>query len=96
MRPFVEQLLQASFLLRELVVDLSDVHRLQIGVAVARVGLADVHKQVLVELERQKCITGHERSQKMTSVQFAKLPLMPSAFTVRRSRTSVTLRLLFH
>lgn len=63
-RPFVKQLLQASFLLWELVVDLSDVHRLQIGVAVARVGLADVHEQVLVELEGQKCISGGEKSQK--------------------------------
>ncbi len=62
--PFVKQLLQASFLLWEFVVDLPDVHRLQIGVAVARVGLADVHKQVLVELERQKCISGDEQSQK--------------------------------
>lgn len=62
--PFVKKLLQASFLLRELVIDLPDVHRLQIGVAVARVGLADVHEQVLVELERQKCISGYEQSQK--------------------------------
>lgn len=62
--PFVKQLPQASFLFWELVVDLSDIHRLQIGVAVARVGLANVHKQVLVELERQKCISGNEQSQK--------------------------------
>lgn len=53
-RPFLKQLLEASLLFRELVVDLPDVHRLQIGVAVARVGLADVHKQVLVELEQTK------------------------------------------
>ncbi len=66
-RPFIKQLLQASFLLRELVVDLPDVHRLQIGVAVARVGLADVHEQVLVELGRQKCISGGEQSQKGVS-----------------------------
>lgn len=50
--PFVKQLLQASFLLRELVVDLSYVHGLQVGVAVAGVGLPNVHKQVLVELQR--------------------------------------------
>lgn len=79
MWPFVKQILQASLLLRELVVDLPDVHRLQIGVAVARVGLADVHEQVLVELKRQKYISGVERSQEMTSVTFAKLPLTPSA-----------------
>lgn len=54
MWPFVKQLFQASFLLGELVVDLPDVHGLQIGVAVARVGLSDVHKQVLVELERKE------------------------------------------
>ncbi len=65
--PFVEQLLQSTFLLGELVVDLPDVHRLQIGVAVARVGLADVHEQVLVELERQKCISGSGQSQKGVS-----------------------------
>lgn len=62
--PFVKQLLQAPFLLWELIVDLSDVHGLQIGVAVARVGLTNVHKQVLVELQRQKRITGDEQSQK--------------------------------
>ena len=61
--PFVKQLLQAPFLLGELVIDLPDVHRLQIGVTVARVGLADMHEQVLVELERQKCISGDKRNQ---------------------------------
>lgn len=55
MRPFVKQLLEASLLFRELVVDLPDIHRLQVGIAVARVGLADVDKQVLVKLGRQKC-----------------------------------------
>lgn len=80
MWPFVEQVLQASFLLWELVVDLSDVHRLQIGIAVARVGLANVHKQVLVELGRPKCITGDEQ---MPLVRVAKLtpwvgPSVPS------------------
>lgn len=62
--PLVKQLFQAPFLLWELVIDLPDVHRLQIGVAVARIGLADMHKQVLVELEKQKCISGNERIQK--------------------------------
>lgn len=51
MWPFVKQLLEASLLFRELVVDLPDVHRLQVGVAVARVRLADVDKQVFVKLE---------------------------------------------
>lgn len=62
--PLVKQLFQAPFLLWELVIDLPDVHWLQIGVAVARIGLADMHKQVLVELEKQKCISGNERIQK--------------------------------
>lgn len=44
MGPFVEKLLEAPFLLREFVIDLPDVHRLQIGVAVGRVGLSDVNK----------------------------------------------------
>lgn len=55
--PFVKKLLQASLLLRELVVDLPNVHRLQTGVAVAGVGLADVYEQVLVKLEKQKCLS---------------------------------------
>lgn len=55
MWPFVKQLLEASLLFRELVVDLPDIHRLQVGVAVARVRLADVDEQVFVKLERQKC-----------------------------------------
>lgn len=54
--PFVKQLFQATFLLRELVVYLPDVHGLQVGVTVARVGLSNVHKQVLVELQRQENI----------------------------------------
>lgn len=48
---FAEQLLQAAFLLGELVVDLPDVHALQQGVAVAQAALADVHEQVLVVLQ---------------------------------------------
>lgn len=56
MWPFVKQLLQASLLFRELVVDLPDIHRFQEGVAVARVRLANVDKQVFVELERQTCL----------------------------------------
>lgn len=64
--PFVKKLLQASFLLWELVVDLPDVHRLQIGVAVAWVGLANVYEQVLVELDKQKYLSGGERRQKLS------------------------------
>lgn len=46
-----EQLLEATLLLGELVVDLPDVHTLQHGVAVAHAALADVHEQVLVVLK---------------------------------------------
>lgn len=46
-----EQLLQAAFLFGKLVVDLPDVDALQQRVAVAQAALADVHKQVLVELQ---------------------------------------------
>lgn len=53
---FAEQVLEAALLLRKLVIDLSDVHTLQQGVAVARVALADVHKQVLVVLKGQKML----------------------------------------
>lgn len=56
MWPFVKQLLEAPLLFRELVVDLPDIHRLQVGVAVTWVRLADVDKQVFVKLERQKCL----------------------------------------
>lgn len=62
MWPFVKQLLQSSLLFWELVIDLPDVNRLQIWVTVAWVGLANMHKQVLVELERQKCKSGDEHS----------------------------------
>lgn len=51
LRAHAEQLLQAALLLGELVVDLPDVDALQHRVAVARVALADVHKQVLVVLK---------------------------------------------
>lgn len=54
LRALAEQVLEASLLLGELVVDLSDVHTLEQGVAVARVALADVHKQVLVVLRGNK------------------------------------------
>lgn len=50
-RPLLKQLLHPSLLLRELIVDLSDVHCLQVRITEGRVGLSDVHKQVLVKLE---------------------------------------------
>lgn len=62
MWPFVKKLLQSSFLLWELVVNLSDVHRLQIWVTVAGVGLANMYKQVFVELQRHKYISCTEHS----------------------------------
>ena len=54
MRALVKEFLQTSLPLGELVVYLPDVHRLQVGVAVAGVGLPDVDKQVLVELGRDR------------------------------------------
>lgn len=71
MWPFVKKLLQASLLLRELVIDLPNVHRLQTGVAVAGVGLADVYEQVLVKLKKQKCLSGGEPSQKQRKRQLS-------------------------
>lgn len=47
--PLIE-LLQATFLLRELVIDLADVHCLQQRVAVRGVRLSNVHKEVLAIL----------------------------------------------
>lgn len=60
LRPLPKQLLEAPFLLWELVIYLPDVHTLQQWVAVAGVGLTDVDKQVLVVL-RDK--TGQSFSQ---------------------------------
>lgn len=54
LRALCKQLLQAAFLLWELVVDLPDVHTLQQGVAVAGIALIDVYKQVLVALRSGK------------------------------------------
>lgn len=54
MRALAEQLLEATLLLGEFVVNLPDIHTLQQGVAVARAALADVHKQVLVVLGGRK------------------------------------------
>lgn len=51
--PFKE-LLEPALLLWEFVIDLADVHGFEVGVAVARAGLADVHEQVLVVLWREE------------------------------------------
>lgn len=53
LRAFLIELLEASLLLRELVIDLPDVHRLQQGVTVGRVGLTDVDKQVFAILQNE-------------------------------------------
>jgi len=47
LRTFVEEFLEAALLLREFVVDLSDVHRLEHGVRI-HCWSADVHEQMLV------------------------------------------------
>lgn len=49
---FLIQLFQAAFLLRKLVVDLSDVHGFEQGVTVGGVGLSNVDKQVFAVLQR--------------------------------------------
>lgn len=48
--PTLIELLEATFLLRKLVVDLADVHGLQQRVAVRGVRLADVHEEVFAVL----------------------------------------------
>lgn len=50
LRALLVQLLESSFLLWKLVVDLSDVHGLQQRVAVGGVSLANVDKQVFAVL----------------------------------------------
>lgn len=48
--PPFKQLLEATLLLWEFVIDLADVHGFEVGVIVAWARLADVHKQVLAVL----------------------------------------------
>lgn len=52
--PPFKQLLQAPFFLRELVIDLSDIHCLEIGIIVARTWLPNVHEQVFVILQEKE------------------------------------------
>lgn len=59
-RPFFKELLQAPLLLWKLVIDLPNIDGLQAGVGVARVGLTDVHKQVLIKLEKQQVPTNQD------------------------------------
>ncbi len=53
LRSFSKQLLQPALLLRKFVVDLTYVHCLQERVAVRMIRLADVHKQMLVVLQKE-------------------------------------------
>lgn len=48
---FLVKLFQAAFLLRELVVDLPDVHSFEKGVTIGGVGLSNVNKQVFAVLQ---------------------------------------------
>lgn len=48
--PTLIELFEATFLLRELVIDLADVHGLQQRITVRGVRLADVHKEVFAVL----------------------------------------------
>lgn len=54
LRPFSKKLLQSSFLLWEFVINLTNVHRLQQGIAVGVICLTDVYKKVLVVLRRKQ------------------------------------------
>lgn len=53
LRSFSKQLLQPTLLLREFVVDLTYIHCLQKRVVVWIIRLADVHKQMLVVLQKE-------------------------------------------
>ena len=53
LRSFAKQLFQSPLLLRELVINLTDVHGLKKGVAVRVIRLTDVHKEVLIVLRTQ-------------------------------------------
>lgn len=54
LRAFAKKLLQPSFLLWEFVINLTNVHRLQQGIAVRVICLTDVYKKVLVVLQRKQ------------------------------------------
>lgn len=49
---FSIKLLQSSFLLWKFIINLSNVHRFQEGVAVGMIRLSDMYKQVLVVLKK--------------------------------------------
>lgn len=51
LRAFPKQFLQATLLLRKLVVDLTNVHRFKQRVTVRMVGMPDVHEEVFVVLQ---------------------------------------------
>lgn len=79
LRALAEEVLEASLLLRELVVDLSDVHTLEQGVAVAWVALADVHKQVLVVLRRKKKLNQTRMEAVKSVISSTNMSLTPTA-----------------
>lgn len=54
MRPLPKELLQAALLFREFVINLTNVHRLEQGVAVRMVGVSNVHEEVFVVLQGRK------------------------------------------
>lgn len=54
LRPLPEELLQAALLLGKFVVNLTNVHRLEQGVAVRMVGVSNVYEEVFVVLQREK------------------------------------------
>lgn len=51
LRPLPKELLQAALLFREFVINLTNVHRLEQGVAVRMVGVSNVHEEVFIVLQ---------------------------------------------
>ena len=51
MGTFSKEVLQASFLFREFVINLMNVYRLQQGITIGMVGMPDMYKQVFVVLQ---------------------------------------------
>lgn len=68
--PFFIQFLQASFLLRELVVNLPHIYRLQHGVIVARVWWANVYKKVFILLEGRRRRSDKSESKHLVLAKF--------------------------
>lgn len=51
---FAKELLQAPLLFGEFIINLTNIHRLQQGIVVGVICLSDVHKEMLVVLDRKR------------------------------------------